>query len=80
MLAPDLLMLSTDQGNYSNNSLIFTGPDGLLLVDTHHGEDAEHFKTFIEDLGLGKPKYIITTHRHVEHIGVTIFSGPIPFW
>ena len=78
MLAPDLLMLSTDQGNYSNNSLIFTGPDGLLLVDTHHGEDAEHFKTFIEDLGLGKPKYIITTHRHVEHIGGNHLFGADP--
>ena len=33
-LAPDLLMLSTNQGSYSNNSLLFTGPDGLLLIDT----------------------------------------------
>ena len=39
------------------------------LVDTHHGDDAEAFKTFVEGLGLGKPEYIISTHRHVEHIG-----------
>jgi len=29
-LAPDLLLLSTDQGSYSNNSLVFTGKDGVL--------------------------------------------------
>ena len=77
-LAPDLLMLSTDQGSYSNNSLIFTGPDGLLLVDTHHGDDAEAFKAFVDGLGLGKPKYIISTHRHVEHIGGNHLFGTDP--
>ena len=68
-LAPDLLMLSTDQGSYSNNSLVFTGEDGVLLVDTHHDSDVEAFKEFVDGLGLGAPKYIINTHRHVEHIG-----------
>ncbi len=68
-LTDDLLMLSTDQGSYSNNSLVFTGPDGLLLVDTHGRDDAGAFESFVESLGFGKPKYIINTHRHVEHIG-----------
>jgi glyoxylase-like metal-dependent hydrolase (beta-lactamase superfamily II) len=77
-LAPDLLMLSTDQGSYSNNSLAFTGPDGLLLVDTHHDADADAFKAFIEALGLGKPRFIINTHRHVEHIGGNHLFGPEP--
>jgi glyoxylase-like metal-dependent hydrolase (beta-lactamase superfamily II) len=77
-LAPDLLILSTDQGSYSNNSLVFTGPDGLLLVDTHHGDDAEAFRAFVEGLGLGKPRYIINTHRHVEHIGGNHLFGPDP--
>ena len=77
-LAPDLLMLSTDQGSYSNNSLLFTGPDGLLLVDTHHAEDADDFKAFVEGLGFGSPKYIISTHRHVEHIGGNHLFGAAP--
>lgn len=77
-LAPDLLMLGTDQGSYSNNSLIFTGPDGLLLVDTHHDEDREAFKSFVQGLGLGDPKYIINTHRHVEHIGGNALFGTSP--
>ena len=77
-LAPDLLMLSTDQGSYSNNSLVFTGPDGLLLVDTQHNDDTNAFKEFIINLGLGKPKYIINTHRHVEHIGGNYLFGAEP--
>jgi cyclase len=77
-LAPDILMLSTDQGSYSNNSLVFTGPDGVLLVDTHHNNDAEAFKSFVEDLGLGIPRYIISTHRHVEHIGGNHLFGAEP--
>jgi glyoxylase-like metal-dependent hydrolase (beta-lactamase superfamily II) len=77
-LADDLLMLSTDQGSYSNNSLVFTGPDGLLLVDTHGRDDAEAFKSFIEGLDHGSPKYIINTHRHVEHIGGNHLFGAAP--
>ena len=77
-LAPDLLMLSTDQGSYSNNSLVFTGKDGVLLVDTHHNSDAEAFKKFLEGLGLAPPTYILTTHRHVEHIGGNALFGTDP--
>lgn len=77
-LAPDLMMLSTDQGSYSNNSLIFTGPDGVLLVDTQHDQDRADFKDFVTGLGLGSPKYIISTHRHVEHIGGNDLFGPNP--
>jgi glyoxylase-like metal-dependent hydrolase (beta-lactamase superfamily II) len=77
-LAPDLLMLGTDQGSYSNNSLVFTGPDGVLLVDTHARGDAAEFKAFIDGLGRGAPRYIINTHRHVEHIGGNHLFGPEP--
>jgi cyclase len=77
-LAPDLLMLSTDQVSYSNNSLVFTGEDGVLLVDTHHDSDAEAFRDFVMNLGFGIPKYIINTHRHVEHIGGNAVFGADP--
>jgi glyoxylase-like metal-dependent hydrolase (beta-lactamase superfamily II) len=77
-LAPDLLLLSTDQGSYSNNSLAFTGPDGLLLVDTHHDTDITDFQELVEGLGFGPPRYIITTHRHVEHIGGNHLWGKDP--
>jgi len=77
-LAPDLLMLSTDQGSYSNNSLVFTGEEGVLLVDTHHDSDADAFRDFVKNLGYGVPKYIVNTHRHVEHIGGNAVFGPDP--
>jgi glyoxylase-like metal-dependent hydrolase (beta-lactamase superfamily II) len=77
-IAPDLLLICTDQGSYSNNSLVFTGEDGLLLVDTHHGSDVEAFKEFVDGLGFGDPKYIISTHRHQEHIGGNHLWGEDP--
>jgi cyclase len=77
-LAPDLLMLSTDQGSYCTNSLVFTGEDGVLLVDTHHDSDAEALRDFVMNLGFGIPKYIINTHRHIEHIGGNAVFGPDP--
>jgi len=77
-LAPDLLMLSTDQGSYCTNSLVFTGGDGVLLVDTHSSGDAEALKEFVAGLGLGAPRIIINTHRHVEHIGGNALWGADP--
>ncbi len=77
-LAPDLLMLGVDEGSYCTNSLVFTGEDGVLLVDTQSAEDTEALKDFVDGLGLGPPKYIINTHRHVEHIGGNALFGPDP--
>ncbi len=77
-LAPGLLLLSTDQGSYSNNSLVFTGEDGLLLVDTHNSSDTGALGRFVDSLGFGPPRYIITTHRHGEHIGGNGIFGAEP--
>ncbi len=78
LLAPDLLMLSTDQGSYCNNSLLFSGVEGMLLVDTHSGSDGDALKEFVDSLGFGPPRYIINTHRHEEHIGGNALFGPDP--
>ena len=77
-LAPGLFLLGTDQGSYSNNSLVFTGVDGVLLVDTHSGEDTGALADFVDSLGSGPPRYIITTHRHGEHIGGNGIWGSDP--
>ncbi|MCP4571690.1 MAG: MBL fold metallo-hydrolase [bacterium] len=77
-LTPTLHLLSTDQGSYTTNSLAFTGGDGLLLVDTQAAADADDFGAAVAKLGHGDPEYIITTHRHVEHIGGNACFGADP--
>ena len=77
-LTDKIYQLSTDEGEYSTNVLVFVGGDGLLLVDTNAEEYAEEFKEQIDSFGKGLPKYIINTHRHVEHIGGNAVFGPDP--
>jgi len=78
-LTEQLYQFSTDQGSYTTNSLALVGQDGLLLVDAQaRGEDAQALKAAVDALGYGPPKYIILTHRHVEHIGGTVLFGTEP--
>jgi cyclase len=77
-LTDNLHMLSTDQGDYTTNTLVFFGDEGLLLVDTQSEAEAEELKKMIDSYGRGTPKYIINTHRHVEHIGGNAILGDEP--
>ena len=52
-----------------NNIAVFSGPDGLLLVDTgfsKHGVDA--LRKTIGGLAKGEVRYIINTHPHGDHV------------
>jgi len=77
-LTDNLHMLSTNQGDYTTNTLVFFGEDGLLLVDTQTEAEAEELKELVDSYGKGNPKYIINTHRHVEHIGGNAIFGAEP--
>jgi cyclase len=77
-LTDNLHMLSTDQDEYTTNTLVFFGDDGLLLVDTQTEDEAEELKRLVDGYGKGVPKYIINTHRHVEHIGGNAIFGDEP--
>jgi len=77
-LTNKLCMLFTDQGSYTTNTLAFIGDDGLLLVDTQAESDAEALHAAVMALGYGPPKYIINTHRHVEHVGGNAIFGDAP--
>lgn len=77
-LTERIYMLSTDQGDYTTNTLASVGEDGLLLVDTQAEDDAEALKRAVDAFGKGAPKYIINTHRHVEHVGGNAIFGPDP--
>jgi len=77
-LTEKIYRLSTDEGSYTTNVLAFVGDDGILLVDTNAEEYAEDLKKEIESFGKGLPKYIINTHRHVEHVGGNAVFGVDP--
>jgi glyoxylase-like metal-dependent hydrolase (beta-lactamase superfamily II) len=77
-LTEQLHLLTTDQGAYTTNSIAFVGEDGLLLVDSQAESDAEELKKAVDSFGKGAPKYIINTHRHVEHVGGNAIFGEAP--
>jgi glyoxylase-like metal-dependent hydrolase (beta-lactamase superfamily II) len=52
-----------------NNIIVFSGPDGILLVDigfSKHAVDA--LKKTIGGLARGEIKYVVNTHPHGDHI------------
>jgi cyclase len=77
-LTEQIYRLNTQQSNYTTNTLAFVGDEGVLLVDTQSDEDAEALKEAVDAFGKGTPKYIINTHKHVEHIGGNAIFGDTP--
>ena len=77
-LTDQIYRLNTQQSNYTTNTLVSVGDDGILLVDTQSEEDAEALKEVVDSFGKGDPKYIINTHKHVEHIGGNAIFGDTP--
>jgi len=77
-LTENLYLAWTDEGSYTTNILIHVGPDGILLVDSNTDEKAEELKKLVHSFGKGDPKYIINTHRHVEHVGGNAIFGGTP--
>lgn len=67
-LSEHLYLLSVDEMNYSTNTLVLTGPDGVLIVDTQKREDGPALRAAVAALG-GPVRYIVNTHRHIEHVG-----------
>ncbi len=77
-LTDQLYLLSSDQGSYTTNTIAFVGDDGVLLVDTQSEADAAALKEVVDAFGKGPPKYIINSHRHVEHVGGNATFGDSP--
>jgi glyoxylase-like metal-dependent hydrolase (beta-lactamase superfamily II) len=77
-LTDNLQMLTTDQGAYTTNSVAFVGDEGVLLVDSQAANDAPDLKKVVDAFGKGAPRYIINTHRHVEHVGGNDIFGDAP--
>lgn len=77
-LTDHIYKLSTDGGGYTVKVIASIGDDGILIVDSGQKETAEDLKKAIYNLGKGIPKFIISTHAHVEHIGGNAIFGKEP--
>ncbi|MBT3251764.1 MAG: MBL fold metallo-hydrolase [Candidatus Marinimicrobia bacterium] len=72
----DSFYLVESTGAFPVNSLVFSGEDGLLIVDSGFQQTSKEFKEKISKIGSGKVKYIINTHNHPDHYGGnTMWSG-----
>jgi cyclase len=48
---------------------VSAGPDGVLIVDDQFAPLADKIKAALKYLGSDKPKYILNTHWHGDHVG-----------
>ncbi len=67
-LADHLWELRTAGGGYTVKVLASIGPDGTLLVDSGTKGAAEALLEALGRLGGGRPKVIISSHAHQEHV------------
>lgn len=68
-LAERIYELSADGGGYPVKVVASVGPDGMLLVDSGEAEAAPALLEALDGLGHGRPRLVINTHSHVEHLG-----------
>ncbi len=61
--------------SFTSNCLAFTGPDGLLLVDTGVPGTAELLVDSLKTLGAGPVRYVLHTHPHSDHTGANPLLG-----
>ncbi len=55
---------------------VSVGEDGLLIVDDEYAEMAGKLKAALNGLGRGKPKFVLNTHWHFDHVGGNTTFGP----
>jgi glyoxylase-like metal-dependent hydrolase (beta-lactamase superfamily II) len=51
------------------NVLAVTGAQGVLLIDSGSGREAEAVAALVEGLGVGPVRLTVDTHFHFDHIG-----------
>ena len=51
------------------NLLVFTGRDGILLVDSGEGSSSRQLEAIVKKNKPAGTKYIINTHLHTDHTG-----------
>jgi cyclase len=64
---PNVYMMAAEGGS---NVTVFTGDDGVLIVDTHFAPMAPKFIEAIRKVAGNAPiRYVVNTHSHPDHIG-----------
>jgi cyclase len=51
------------------------GPDGTFLIDDDYAPMSERLLAKLDELGGGRPKLILNTHVHADHVGGNEFFG-----
>ncbi len=57
------------------NVVVSVGDDGVAMIDTDYGNYAPAYKTAIQALADGSPRFVINTHWHGDHTGGNAFWG-----
>ncbi len=58
-------MLEGSGGNIG----VCAGPDGILIIDDQYAPLADKIREALRKLGSDKPKFILNTHWHGDHVG-----------
>lgn len=64
-VAGNVYMLEGSGGNIG----VSAGPDGLLIIDDQFAPLADKIREALRKLGGDKPKFILNTHWHSDHVG-----------
>ncbi len=70
-VAGNIYMLEGSGGNIG----LSVGDDGVLMIDDQFAPLAEKIKAAIGKLGKGKPKFVLNTHWHGDHVGGNLEFG-----
>jgi len=54
---------------------VSAGPDGILIVDDQFAPLAEKIREALRKLGGDKPKFVLNTHWHSDHVGGNVDFG-----
>lgn len=64
-VAGNVYMLEGSGGNIG----VSAGPDGILIIDDQFAPLADRIRDALRKLGGDKPKFILNTHWHSDHVG-----------
>jgi glyoxylase-like metal-dependent hydrolase (beta-lactamase superfamily II) len=82
-LAPNFYRLEAVGPVLVGNAGIFTGPDGVFMVDAQFAQLTEKLVAAIKQVSDGRIKFLVNTHHHPDHtsgnanfgaLGVTLLS------